>query len=60
MPLSRKIVPRNRIRVVTQHERRLHRQVHNHESLGSQSVRQDLQGIRDQQPRPSERVEDRK
>lgn len=36
----------------------LDRQIHDHETLGAQVVRQDLDGVSDEQARPGERVED--
>lgn len=52
------MIPRNSIRVIPHHQRGLDRQVHDHQPLGSQLIRQDLQGVRDQEARPRQGVED--
>ena len=53
-----KIVPGDWVGVVSKHERRLNRQVHDHESLGTQLVGQNLESVCDEQARPGEGVED--
>lgn len=52
------VVPRDGVGVVPEHQSCLNGQVHDHDSLGSELVWEDLEGVRDEETRPSERVED--
>lgn len=58
VPMIRHFFPRNRVGVISKHKCCLDRQVHDHETLGTELVRQDFERVCDEKTRPGECVED--
>lgn len=58
IPVLRKTIPGNRIGLTTDSEYSLDGDVHDHETLGSKSVWENLESIGDKKARPGEGVED--
>ena len=53
-----KVVPCDGVRLTTNGEDSLHSDVHDHETLSTESVRQNLESVGNEQTRPGESVED--
>jgi len=58
VPVVREVVPGQEVGLGAQGQHGLHRQVHDHHTLGAQLVGQDLEGIGDEQARETDVVED--
>ena len=54
--MVRQVLPRDGVRLATHGENGLHRDVHDCQTLGTQTVRQDFERVGDEQTRPCERV----